>query len=86
MSGAINPEIERIRAQAILRSFTDYQEAVELFAPTRTDDCADANNRHTRRSIMRVFQALKLNRRPVVEEPVQQPAYSSQPVTTSGCS
>ena len=37
----INPEDERIRAEAILRSFTDQREAVNLFAPTNRDEPAE---------------------------------------------
>jgi hypothetical protein len=93
----INPEGERIRAQAILRSFTEYNEVVELFAPmsshggrvceqVETAELAANTNRNNRRSIMQVFKAIKLNRRPVVDESVQQLAYSPRQATTSGCS
>ncbi|MBI5961817.1 MAG: hypothetical protein HY866_23975 [Chloroflexi bacterium] len=97
MLAPINPEGERIRAQAILRSFTDYREAVNLFAPMSPQDerisdqvetakvAANANH-NKRRSIMQVFKAIKLNRRPVVDESVQPLAYSPRQVTTSGCS
>jgi len=92
----INPEGERIRAQSILRSFTEYREAVNLFAPTgpqdertrdqvETAELAANANRNNDQSIMRIFKAIKLNRRPVVDESVQQPAYSPRQVTSSGC-
>jgi hypothetical protein len=97
MFAPINPEGERIRAQAILRSFTEYREAVNLFAPMspqgeriraqgETAELAANANRNNRRSIMQVFKAIKLYRRPVVDESVQQLAYSPRQVTTSGCS
>jgi hypothetical protein len=93
MIGPINPEGERIRAQAILRSFTEYREAVNMFAPmspqgerirdqVETAELAANANRNNRRSIMQVFKAIKLNRRPVVDESVQQLAYSPRQVTT----
>lgn len=86
-----NPEYERIRAQSILRSFTEQKEAVNLFAPTSSPVDADceqakttalaANHNHDR-SLMRVFKAIRLTRR----ESVQQPAsYSPRQVTTSNC-
>lgn len=86
----INPEGERIRAQAILRSFTEYDEAVDLFAPTssqpKTTEPAARAKRSNGQLIMRVFKAIKRNRRPVVDESVQRPAYLPRQVTSSGCS
>jgi hypothetical protein len=90
----MNPEGERIRAEAILRSFTEYNEAVNLFAPKTAEgeqNCAEVEtaanvNRTNRRSIMQAFKAIMLNRRSVVGESVQQLAYSPRQVTTSGCS
>lgn len=83
-----NPEAERIRAEAILRSFTDYNEAVKLFAPTglQAEKAELEADRSNRRSIVQVFKAIKLNRRRVVDASVQQFAYSPRQVTTSGCS
>ncbi len=97
MFGSMNPEGERIRAKAILRSFTEYREAVELFGPRSPQgeqvrdqveiaEVAAHANRNNRRSITQVFKAIKLNRRPVVDESVQQRAYSPRQVTPSGCS
>lgn len=83
MLSPINPEGERIRAQAILSSFTEQRNAVNLFSPTNpqseTAELADNG-----RSIKRIFKAIKLSRRPA--EPVQEPAYSPRQVTTTGCS
>lgn len=86
MFAPTNPENERIRAQSILRSFTEYEEAVNLFVPTSSQgeqncdqvETAVVANAHRNygQSIMRVFKAIKLNRRPVVDESVQRPAYS----------
>lgn len=88
----INPEGERIRAQAILRSFTEYDEAVELFAPkgpqvetTEPAELAANANRSTGPFFARIFKAIKRDRR-VADESVQKPAYSPRQVTTSGCS
>jgi hypothetical protein len=97
MFAPINPEVERIRAKAILRSFTEYREAVNMFAPmspqgeracdqVETAELAANVNRNNGRSIMRVFKTIKLNRRPMVDGPVQQPAYSPRQVNTSDCS
>jgi hypothetical protein len=87
MFAPTNPEREQIRAQAILRSFTEYREAVNLFDPQgeRAERAANAD-RNNVQSIMRFFKAIKLSRRPVVDEPVQQSAYSARQVTTTGCS
>ena len=86
----INPEGERIRAQAILRSFTEYDKAVELFAPRSSQAETTEPAAHAKRGngqfIMRVFKAIKRDRRPVVDKAVQKPAYSPRQVTTSGCS
>ncbi len=93
----INPEGERIRAQAVLRSFTEYKEAVNLFAPksaqgeqncdqAETAELAANANRNQGQSIMRVFKTIKLHRRPFAGASVQQPAYSPRQVTPSGCS
>ncbi|WP_162909738.1 hypothetical protein [Aggregatilinea lenta] len=86
----INPEAERIRAQAILRSFTEYDKAVELFAPRNSQAETTEPAANTTRSngpfITRVFKSIKRNHRPAVEDAAQQPAYSPRPVTTSGCS
>jgi hypothetical protein len=78
----LNPENERIRAQAILRSLTDYQEAVELFNPTHSQakTVEPAAHASRSRSILRIFKTRK--HRPAV----QQPAYSPQPVVVPGCS
>jgi hypothetical protein len=93
MFSPTNPEAERIRAKAILRSFTEYKEAVDLFAPMsshgdqgETAELAANANRNNGQSIVRIFKAIKLNRRPVVNESVQQLAYSPRQVRTSGCS
>jgi hypothetical protein len=87
MFAPTNPEREEMRAQAILRSFTEYREAVDLFAPQgETAECAAPANRNNGQSITRFFKAIKLNRRPMVDEPVQQSAYSPRQVTTSDCS
>jgi hypothetical protein len=90
MLTSINPQGEEIRAQAVLSSLTDYKKAVDLFAPrspqVETAELAANANRNNGQSIMRVFKAIRLNRRPVVDESAQQPAYSPQHVTTSGCS
>ncbi len=90
MSAQINPEVERMRAQSILRSFTDYNEAVELLTPARRQGEQDCDQAETtelaapahRSSILRIF---RLNRRPAADEAVQQPAYSPRRVTPSGC-
>jgi hypothetical protein len=78
--GAINPEGERIRAQAVLRSLTEYQEAVNLFTPrssqVETAEPAATINRPKGQFILRVFKAITLNRRPV-----QRPTYSPRQVT-----
>lgn len=80
MNTIINPEGERIRAQAILRSFTEYNEAVELFARPESD-CEQVEtvklsaNRQSGNFIMRVVNAIKLNRRHGVDHPVPSPAY-----------
>jgi hypothetical protein len=78
--GAINPEGERIRAQAILGSLTEYQEAVNLFTPrssqSETAEPAATVNRPKGQFMLRVFKAITLKRRPV-----QRAAYSSQPMT-----
>jgi hypothetical protein len=88
MNAPVNPENERIRAQAILRSFTDQQAAVELFAPKSSDaepaELAAQADRKTGQFVMRVFKALKSNRRVTANEPVQPPAYAPRRVTTSG--
>lgn len=84
----INPQGEEMRAQAIVDSLTDYNKAVKVFAPRNAQGETaerEANaNRSYGESIMRVFQAIKLNRRPVVDEPVQQPIGSPRQVTTTG--
>jgi hypothetical protein len=63
----INPEGERIRAQAILRTFTEYENAVDTFAPTgpqgETAEPAANVTRNNGRSIMRIFNAIKLKSR-----------------------
>lgn len=95
MNALINPEHERIRAQAILRSFTDYDEAVELFAPARArreQDCdqvevagrATHGSRNEGQFVMRVLKAFKPNRHTAAGESAQQSALRQ--VTTSGCS
>jgi hypothetical protein len=86
MVAQINPELERMRAQSILRSFTEYKEAVDLFAPASTEvESAEPARRHGR-SIMRVINAIRLNRRHVVGKSVQQPVYSPRPaITPSDC-
>jgi hypothetical protein len=71
MLASVNPEYERIRAQAILRSFTEFDKAVNLFAPTVPQGehpCAQVEvNRSAANadgiSIMRFFKAIRLNRR-----------------------
>lgn len=94
MSTFINPENERIRAQSILRSFTEYEEAVKLFAPdqgdqnrneAKTAEPAANANPNNGWSVTRVFNAIKRNRRPVVEASVRQTTSSPRQVTTSGC-
>jgi hypothetical protein len=95
MFAPINPQGEEIRAQAILRSFTEYREAVNLFAPrspqgeeiraqVETAELAANANRNNGQSIMQVFKAIKLNRHPVVDEPVQHPVCSPRQISTSG--
>jgi hypothetical protein len=63
----INPEGERIRAQAILRSFTEYENAVDLFAQkspqSETAEPAANANHNNGRSIMRILKAIKLRSR-----------------------
>ncbi len=90
MIAPINPEGERIRAQAILRSFTEYKEAVELFAPrgsqVETAELAAQASRHNGQFIRRILKAIKLNRQSMVDKSVQQPAYSPRQVTTPDCS
>ena len=87
MFAPINPENERIRAQSILRSFTEQNEAVELFTaprsqseqpcePVETVKLAAKSNRKSGGSVLRVFKAIKLNRPAVSDEPGQQPAFS----------
>jgi hypothetical protein len=87
MLAPINPELERIRAQAILRALTEYSEASTLFAPrssqgerncdqVETAELAANANRNNGQSIMRFFKAIKLNRRPMVDEAAQRSAYS----------
>lgn len=78
----INPQSEEIRAQAILSSLTDHKKAVNLLAPQadKTEPAANANGSNGR-SIMRLFKAIRLNRRPAVDDSVQQPAYSPRQVT-----
>jgi hypothetical protein len=64
MFAPINPEGERIRAQAILRTFTEYENAVDMFAPMspqgETAEPAANVTHHNGWSIMRVFSAIKL--------------------------
>jgi hypothetical protein len=76
----VNPEVERLRTQAILRALTEYREDSTMFAPMRSHGAAAkraANpNRHTGRRIVRFFKAIKPNRGRVVDESVQGPAYS----------
>ena len=82
MVAPINPEAERIRAQAILRSFTEQREAVNLFAPTHQDEPAEPVvnvARNQDRAITRILAALQLRRRPVIDDDCyQRPAYSSR--------
>jgi hypothetical protein len=90
MISQINPEAERIRAEAMLRSFTDYEAAVDLFVPHGSQNGtaeleAAANSNNSQSPVMRVLKALKLNRRPVVNESVQQPAYAARQVTIPDC-
>jgi hypothetical protein len=84
----MNPENEQRRAEATLRSFTEYNEAVELFARPENDQVETVEltaniDRNQSPILMRVFNAIKLNS----SESMQQPAYSPRPVTaSSGCS
>lgn len=84
----INPQGEQIRAQAILSSLTEYEKAVDLFGPVNPQDATAEPTAHATRnnrwSIMQIFKALKLNRRPIVHEPVQDPGYSPRQVTSGG--
>lgn len=62
-----NPEGERIRAQAMLRSFTEHDKAVDTFGPMRpqgekTELAADTNHNNGR-SIMQFFKTIKLKSR-----------------------
>ncbi|HML23503.1 MAG TPA: hypothetical protein PKD09_17740 [Aggregatilinea sp.] len=89
MFAPTNPENERIRAQSILRSFTEYDEAVELFAPksaqsevTEPAATTTQNNEHL---MTRVFNAVKRERRSGTAGAAQQPVYSPRRVTTTGC-
>ena len=95
MFAPTNPEVERIRALRVLRSLTEYSEAVNVFAPrssqgerirdqVETAELAANADRSNGPSIMRFFRAIKLNRRPVVDESVQRSAYSPRYVTPSG--
>ncbi|MBN2305445.1 MAG: hypothetical protein JXQ72_13250 [Anaerolineae bacterium] len=95
MFSPTNPKNEEIRAQAILSSLTDYEKAVEVFAPrnrrgeqicdeVETVELTAHAHRNNGRSIAGVFKAIKLNRRPVVDEPVQPPVRSPRQVITSG--
>ena len=96
MFAPINPETERIRAQAVLRSFTEQREAVNLFArkspqgncvrdQVETAELASNANHNDGWSIVRAFKAIKLNRHAVADKSVEQPAYSPRQATTSGC-
>jgi hypothetical protein len=82
----VTPEGERIRAEAILRSFTDYEAAVELFVPHGPQDNTAELEPNRTNGLSRIFKAFKPDRRPVAAESVQQPAYAPRPVTTNGCS
>ena len=81
----MNPQNEERRAQAMLGTLTDHNQAVEAFGPKRlqhkqvraqvetTESTAEANTEASRNdapAITRVFQAIK-NSRPVIDEPVQ---------------
>lgn len=76
-----NPHQEQIRAQAMLSSFTEHKKAADLFAPMSLQDgtaeLAVQAPRNQGKSILQIFKALKLNRRPVVVEAVQDTVYSS---------
>lgn len=88
MLAPINPQAEEMRAQRIVSSLTDHEQAADVFGPKRArvemTESAANGNREYGQAIKRVFKAIT-NRRPVVDESVQQPTYSSQSATSSGC-
>jgi hypothetical protein len=66
----VNPEGERIRAQSILRSFTEYENAVDTFASMSRETAAPAarSNRNVGWSITRVFKAIELKSRAILSD------------------
>lgn len=89
MLAPINPQHEQIRAQRVVDSLTDYNQAVDVLAPAHTQrpaaEPADDANRHVGQTVARVFNAIKRNGRAKADAPAREPARSTQQVTTSGC-
>ncbi len=83
MLSPINPQAEEMRAQRIVGSLTDHENAANVFAVKRARSAANGNREYGQ-TIMRAFKAIT-NRRPVVDESAQQPAYAPQSATSSGC-
>lgn len=85
MFAPINPQNEERRAQAIVDSLTDRNQAAAIFASRNAQSKASERsataNRNYGQMIVRAFKALKPNRRPVVDEPVQRPVGSPRQVT-----
>ncbi len=91
-----NPEVERIRAEAILHALTDQHEVAKLFALKRKNDqtCDEGEpvvmvsnaDRRNERLVSRVVNAITRSRRSGTAEAAQQPVYSPQQATTPGCS
>lgn len=88
MSASINPQNEERRAQAMLSSLTQYEKAADLFAPRNSQgemaQSAARDNRHYGEFFMRVMSAIKLTRRPVVDEPLQHSVSAPRQATTAG--
>lgn len=75
MFAPTNPENETRRAEAILRSFTEYEEAVHLFAGDQNYDQFELVERAPKgKRTTQVSKAVKPDRQPSVAERRQQPA------------